>query len=313
MTRRDNSHHMKKILGVLSIAISIAGNAQHIVFNFYDSARKDYEIMRVNTDGTGQRNITNHSGTDWTYYAYKDVLYFISDRDTCNRCFFLYSTDGEGNGIRKISDLMLEDSWMSSRNGGTEMIVSGRTATTRYQLYLVDLASGKFRQLISDTSAYFNDPVFVNDGKQIVFRYKKERRNRNMKTELWIMNVDGTDFRQLTKYPNSDTSAPWHAYHAGPPKWNAAKGFISYQSIRNGKYHLYAVTPDGKKQWQLTNTQMNEGWHDWSSDGKWIVFDCFDDTQSTFDIMIMNIENGEKRFVTKGGWRLEYAPVFINY
>jgi TolB protein len=304
---------MKKILAFLFVAISISGNAQHIVFNFYDSSRKDYEIMRINLDGTGQRNITNRNGTDWTYYAYKDVLYFISDRDTCNRCFFLYSVDRKGYGMRKVTDLMLEDSWMSSRKGGTEMIVSGRVSSMRNQLYLVDLTNGKFRRLTSDTSAYFNDPVFVNDGKQIVFRYKKERRNRNMKSELWIMNEDSSDFRQLTKYPEGDTSAPWHAYHAGPPKWNAAKGFISYQSIRYGKYHIYAVTPDGKKQWQLTNTELNEGWHDWSSDGKWIVYDSFNDAQTNFDIMIMNIENGEKRFVTKGGWRLEYGPVFINY
>ncbi len=203
-----------------ALALSIGANAQKVVYNFYDSLNKNYEIMVSNLDGTGKKNITNNKATDWTYYTYKDMLYFISDRDTCSRCFFLYRSNSDGSNPKKISDLMLEDSWMSSRSNGTEMIVSGRYQKTRNQLYLMNLQDGSYKQLTSDTAAHYNDPAFVNDGKQIAFRYKSERRNRSMKTEIWIMNADGTNTRQLTNYPAADTSAPWHAYHAGAPKWN---------------------------------------------------------------------------------------------
>jgi len=294
------------------IFFSAIVQAQKVVYNFYDSLNKNYEIMVSNLDGTGKNNITNNKATDWTYYTYKDTLYFISDRDTCSRCFFLYTGNSDGSNIKRISDLMLEDSWMSSRSNGTEMIVSARQQKSRNQLYLMNLKDGSYKQITNDTAAYYNDPAFVNDGKQIAYRYKKEKRNRSLKTEIWIMNVDGSNARQLTYYPAADTSAPWYAYHAGAPKWNAAKGYISFQSLRNGKYHIYAVTPDGKKQWQLTKTEQNEGWHDWSADGNWLVFDTFNDDQSAFDIKLMNMKSGEQTWLTKAGWKLEYCPVFIE-
>jgi TolB protein len=297
---------------VIITGISTGTLAQKIVYNFYDSLNKNYEIMVSNTDGSNQKNITNNPSTDWVYYTYKDVLYFISDRDTCSRCFFLYSSNSDGANPKKISDLMLEDSWMSSRNNGGEMIVSGRHQKSRNQLYLMNTKDGSYIQITSDTGAFYNDPTFVNDGKQIAFRYKKEKRNRNMKTEIWIMNANGSDAKQLTHYPSSDTTAPWYAYHAGAPKWNAAKGYISFQSMQKGKYHIYAITTDGKKQWQITNTLENEGWHDWSADGNWLIYDTFDDDQRAFDIKLLNIITGEQNWITRGGWKLEYCPVFIE-
>ena len=65
--------------------ISIAYNV-HI----RDSVNKNnYEIITMNIDGTNKTNITNNPDVAWTYYAYKNRLFFISDRDTCSRCFFL--------------------------------------------------------------------------------------------------------------------------------------------------------------------------------------------------------------------------------
>ena len=307
---------MKKSFLSFGIACSLLtvqpGQAQQLIYNFYDSSRKDYDLMVSNLDGTGKRNITRHNSVDWTYYAYGDTLYFISDRDTCNRCFFLYRSRPDGSGLQKVSNLMLEDSWMSSRNRGTEMVVSARTANTRFQLYLLNLANGSYRQITHDTAAYYNDPVFVQEGSKIAYRYRSQRRNRNQITEIWIMDADGSNRRQLTQYPDSLAAKPVAGYHAGAPKWNAAGGFISYQSMRNGKYHIYAVSPDGKKHWQVTNTSLNEGWHDWSTDGRWLLFDCFNDAQDSFDIVLMNMETGEQRWITKGEWKGEYAPIFIN-
>ena len=54
-----------------------------------DSAGKsNYEVFVMNMDGSNARNISNNPDVAWTYRAYKKNLYFISDRDTCYRCFF---------------------------------------------------------------------------------------------------------------------------------------------------------------------------------------------------------------------------------
>ena len=58
--------------GQLSIAYNI-----HIP----DTSKDDWEIMVMNWDGIGKKNITNNPDVAWTYTAIGDKLLFISDRD----------------------------------------------------------------------------------------------------------------------------------------------------------------------------------------------------------------------------------------
>lgn len=290
-----------------------AGMSYKIAYNVLDDTVgvDNYEIYVMNPDATGKKNITNHKDVAWTYYAWKDKIYFISDRDTCYRCFFLYEIDAEGKNLKKVSDLQLEDSWMSSRKQGAEMIVSGRIGKNiRYQLFLLNTQNGKFTQLTNDTSAYYNDPVFVEDGKSIVFRYKKNKRNRTEKAELWQMDDKGNLKEQLTFYPEKDTTAKWYDYHAGPPKWNPKESFISYQSLQNGKYSLHGLDLKTKKSRKLFTHALNEGWHDWSPDGKFLALEMFDQQQKVVDIYTLNLKTNELKRLTDS-WKYEQSPVWV--
>lgn len=273
----------------------------------------DYEVYAMDLDGTNHQNLTRHPDVDWTYQAWQNQLFFISDRDTCTRCFFLYKSDAKGNNPHKISPLQLEDSWMDSRQQGQELVVTGRIGKkVRYQLFLVDANSGAFRQITHDTTAYYCDPAFSPDGQQIVYRYKKNRRDRNEKAELWLMQADGTGTpRQLTHYPPNDTTAEWHSYHAGAPHWNAQAGYITYQSLQAGRYSIYAVTPDGKKHFKLADFPLEAGWHDWSPDGDWLVMDMFDHNQTSFDIWLWNRKTKVLKQLTQSP-KFEQAPVFLE-
>lgn len=301
------------LLGVLE---SIAQPAKYrVVYNvLHDTAKGNYEIFIANTDGTNQKNISNYSGLDWVYRTYKDKIYFVSDRDTaCRRCYKLYEMDQEGNHIRRVSDLVLEDSWMDTRNNGKEMIVSARIGREiRVQLFLLNLEDGSYKQLTKDTACYYADPVFSPDGKQIVFRYRPNRRDRYMKTELYIMNDDGTGMRQLTYYPKEDSSIKSGEYHAGPARWNIKGNFISYMSFQKGKYEVYGITADGKKQWQITKTEGKEtGWHDWTPDGKWMVVDISVPGKKIYDIYLMNNKT-KKLTPIASTWKYEQAPSFVE-
>lgn len=292
--------------------------AQHdykIAYNvLVDRESDNYDVFMMNLDGGGKQNITNHKDVAWTYDATGSTLYFISDRDTCRRCYFLYATDDMGTTLRKVTDLQLEDSWMDSRHDGAELIVTGRIGKEiRNQLFLVDVKSGVYKQITHDTGATYGDPVFSPDGKNIVYRYRKERRNRHMKAELWIKNLESGDTRQLTHYPADDTTAAWHRYHAGPPRWHPTENFISYQSFQNGRYSLYAITPDGKKQWKLLeDVATDQGWHDWSDDGKWLAFEGFDAQQTQFDIYRVNWQTKEMKKLTDSTYKYQQAPVFVR-
>jgi TolB protein len=83
------------------------------VYNVLENREKDnYEIYSMNFDGSDKKNISNASGVEWVYYASENKVYYVSDIDTCHRCYFLYEMDAAGNGKRKVSNLQVEDSWM---------------------------------------------------------------------------------------------------------------------------------------------------------------------------------------------------------
>lgn len=97
-----------------------------LAFNvLQDQKADDYEVYTIGIDGTGQRNVTNNKDVAWTYYSIPGSLLFVSDRGACRRCYFLYESDVNGNNVRKVMNLRLEDSWMGSRNNGTELVVWG--------------------------------------------------------------------------------------------------------------------------------------------------------------------------------------------
>jgi len=286
-----------------------------VAFNvLHDQKADDYEVYTIGLDGSDLRNVTNHKDVAWTYYSMPGKVLFVSDRDVCRRCLFLYESDIDGSHLRKISNLQVEDSWMGSRNGGKELVVAGRVDTRfRYQLFIVERETGHYRQLTNEPAAAFRDPSFSPDGKRIIYVYKKDRTDRSEIEELYIMNADGSNRRKLTTYPLDDPLRKDPGYKVGPPHWNAKHKFITYQSNQAGGQSIFAVTPDGKKHWRLTDTKLDMGWHDWSPDGEWLAFDSRDEATGRYDIYLMNYRTKAIKKVTGASHKKYHqAPVFIG-
>lgn len=299
---------------MLVVACSEKPAELRIVYNVnYDTLNDNYEIFSMKLDGTDKKNISNSAGVDWSYYAFKDKIYFVSDRDTTHRMYFLYEMDANGNNSRKITDLRLEDSSIGSRNDGKELIVAGRIGKDiRHQLFIINTETGNYTPIAQDTAASFNSPYFSPDGKKIVVRYRRNKRDfRNEKAELWIMNDDGSGMRQLTHFPVSDTTANWFDYHAGPPVWEPNNNLISYMSLQKGNYSIFQIKPDGTSMKQITADSLGEGWHGWSPDGEWLVFDGSTVQGEHFDIYLMEVKTKQIKKISDD-WRTEQAPVFAE-
>jgi len=140
---------------------------------------------------------------------------------------------------------------------------------------------------------------------------KKSKRERGVLDEIYIINTDGTGLKQLTTYPKSDTTAPWYAYKAGPPRQHPTEKFISYTSYQNGKYSLFGVSLDGGKQWKLTTHLQAEVYHDWSPDGKWLVTDVSDANESRYDIALINWKTKEMKILTDTTYQYQQSPNFV--
>jgi TolB protein len=283
-----------------------------IAYNVFvpDSTEKNYEVYVINPEGGHPKNITNHPDVAWTYLAIKDKILFISDRDTCYRCFYLYQMNHDGSEVQRITDFKLRDSWMGVRNNGQELIVNPAEDSV---FYIIG-RKGSLLRKVPVGLAYFNDPCFSPDGSSIVFRGAKQKfkKDNGFIDELYIMNSDGSGLQKLTTYPVGDTTAKWFNYHTGPPRFHPSGEFISYQSKQGGKSSLFAITPDGKKQWKLTNIPDNEGWHEWSPDGNWLAIETYDLEQKQFHITLMNWKTKETKQLTGNSYRFQQAPVFVE-
>ncbi|MCW8980883.1 MAG: hypothetical protein OQJ83_05800 [Altibacter sp.] len=278
-----------------------------------DEEADNYEVFTMRLDGTDKKNVTKLPGVEWTYNAFGRDLYVISDKDTTHRWYFLYRTNSEGTKWEKLTDFRLADSWINTRKNGSELIVEPHKSVDT-AFYIIDY-NGKVLDTIMPDLPYFSDANFSPDGTQIVFRGALQpfKKDSGYLDELYIMNADGSGMRQLTHYPKGDTTALWHNYHAGPPMWHPSENFITYQSKQDGKSSLYAVTPDGTKQWKLTqNDSLQQGWHRWSPDGKWLAIEVFDLENKQFHIELMNWETKASKILTDTTYRFQQAPVFIE-
>ena len=207
------------------------GDDYYIVYNVgEDMVDDNYEVYIMNMDGSDKRNLTNAPGVEWSYTAWDDNIYYISDIDTAHRYYFLWEMKPDGTGKRRINDFRLADSWHGVRDGGKEFIVRPVESKDYRGFYLIDSKGEILSEVLADTNRK-TDVVFSPDGKKIAYRqYTDEGTD-----ELYTANADGSDPKRLTFFPADDPMKKEFSYHAGPPRWHPGGEFISYQSIKGGK------------------------------------------------------------------------------
>ena len=206
-----------------------------------------------------------------------------------------------------LCTFLVSDSWQGVRKNGTEFVVSSTKDHRRGELYLIDRDGNELQRLTNDTLSD-SDPIFSPDGNQIVFRSKRG----TPFDELWMMNSNGTDLHRLTHYPDEDTTAFIHSYHAGPPFWEPNAHCISYISNQRGKSSIFLIDPDGTHSRRLTSdVTMNEGWHSWSFDGKYVVIEGSDKENKDYNIYLLNNKGTLLKQLTNE-YQFEQAPVFVR-
>ena len=286
-------------------------NDYKIVYNiFANRANNDYEIYIMDADGSNAKNLSNWKGVDWAYHSYKDKIFFLSDRDSAHRHFFLYEMDINGEHVRQITDYLMSDSWFSSRKDGKQLIVKPH-AVVDSAFYIIDL-NGNILHKIKPKLDYYHDPHFSPDGTEILFRgsTKATKRMKGFIGELYIMNADGSNLRQITHYPKNDSTAEWWAYKSGPPHWlNNDK--ITYSSKQEGNYSIYQTNSKGKKAVAITGKELNQVYHDWTDEEDIMVYDAFDTETNSYNIYLLDIATKNEIALTNDTI-YQSGPLFVR-
>jgi dipeptidyl aminopeptidase/acylaminoacyl peptidase len=112
-----------------------------------------------------------------------------------------------------------------------------------------------------------SNPEISPDGKQIVFtRSWVDKVKDEQRSNLWIVDTDGTRVRELT-------SGSWRD---GSPVWSPDGKRIAFISDRDGTAQLHILWLDTREVAQLTRLERAPSGLRWSRDGKMIAFTSFE-------------------------------------
>jgi dipeptidyl aminopeptidase/acylaminoacyl peptidase len=110
------------------------------------------------------------------------------------------------------------------------------------------------------------DPQISPDGRRIVYvRQFSDIMADKRHSNLWIINVDGTNHRPLTTGNFNDSS----------PRWSHDGTQIIYTSNRDGGSQIYRRWMDSGQTAKLTNVTADPAGIAWSPDDRWISFTMF--------------------------------------
>ena len=81
--------------------------------------------------------------------------------------------------------------------------------------------------------------------------------------EIFVMNADGTDVRQLTSNEDDEMF----------PAWSPDGNRIAFMSNRGGEFNIFVMNADGGAVRQLTDNDDDDRFPAWSPDGTLIAFE----------------------------------------
>ena len=152
--------------------------------------------------------------------------------------------------------------------GGSGQIAFASTRSGSSQLYLVNTDGTDLTQL-TELERGACQPSWSPDGLQLVFISPCGGRADFFETiynesSLYVINADGTGFKQLTAAPGSDFE----------PAWSPDGRRIAFTSVRDGFRQIYSLDVNSLAVTLLTNTTnaIESSQPSWSPDGKRIAY-----------------------------------------
>lgn len=249
------------------------------------------QICIINADGTGQRRLTTEDSVRYFYPSFtpdgKSVI-FSSNLDGNFKLYEL-TLDGVlkpvGNTVGIAPEVSPDDKHVvfANNNGQQDMI------------WIID-RDGKNPNLIYRDAW---DPTWSPDGKRILFATTIAD-----KPQLASVNIDGTDFIQITNLPDL----------RGRSDWSADGINIVTYSGKPWQRELYLMHSDGTNLHQITPSGGNSQGPSFSPDGEWVAFTAYFDAignNNGCEIYIMRIDGTNLKKLTQNNycdWQPRWGP-----
>lgn len=222
-------------------------------------------------------------GLTGSQQAPPEIVYSDSSR--------LHVIRDDGTGKRRLTTSRYSETQPAYSPDGKRIAFVSRRGGNE-DIYVMNADGTNVRRL---TTARAPDiqPAWSPNGRQIVFT---SQRNANFK--LYVMNANGSKQRVLTQ------TARWVANSS--PSWSPDGRWIAFASnrLKDGNGEVFKMRPDGSRVTRLTFTDTNtelspdDGFPQWSPDGKQIVFSSTRVT-GQHDLWVMSPTGKNLRRVTR--------------
>ncbi|MBN8623154.1 MAG: M20/M25/M40 family metallo-hydrolase [Flavobacteriales bacterium] len=193
--------------------------------------------------------------------------------------FDIYVADLNGKIVKKLTDSPGYDAEaVVSPNG--KYIVFTSTRSGDLELWRMDIDGKNLKQLTFGLG-YDGGAFFSHDSKKLVFRSSRPTSEKDVKEyrellaqnlvaptnmEIYTMNIDGTDLKQITHLGKANWSPYFH------PSDKKILFSSNHHSTRGYDFQIYSIDIDGKNLQQITYESEFNAFPMFSKDGKKLVF-----------------------------------------
>jgi Tol biopolymer transport system component len=253
-----------------------------------DNPEGDYEIYKMNRDGSDIKQLTSNSTMDSaaSYSPYGKKITFVryvggSTEDPYAEISEIYVMNSDGSNKSRLTNNQVRDVYPVFSSGGKKIYF----ATYRdgnSEIYKMNADGSGTPRNLTNHPAYDADTAFSPDG-QIAFVS-----DRDGNFEVYTMNADGSNQQNRTKNP------AWDAY----PDFSPNGEQITFHSDRDGSFDVFKMNSDGTGQINLTQGASSQGatGPTFSPSGKKIVFQS--DRGSNTEIYKMNADGSNPTRLT---------------
>jgi Tol biopolymer transport system component len=176
--------------------------------------------------------------------------------------------------------------------------VSDRSGTP--EVWTMNVDATDVRQVTDTRAAELVHPDWSPDGQQIVFASNATGgSNADGDMEIWTVNADGTDLRQLTDNVGVRDAAPDWSPDGTRIAFSSARSDSGTGDTPDEDLEIWIMnSADGQNEQRLTDNDHDDDTPDWSPDGRQIVWET--NPASGHDIFRMNADGSGKTEVYAG-------------
>jgi TolB protein len=215
----------------------------------------------------------------------------------------IYLSDEQGETRIKVVDATTNDGYPAVSPTGKQIAFYGKYDKRKtWSIHTADIDGNNIRRLTKIKNVWDSAPAWSADGKTIIFAREYKDVNGDWQEEIWLMNADGTEQRQINALEGraaefmqdgrilfQSKASPSQISIANidgsnviqltndesnnmSPKISPDGSQIAYLSNRDGNQEVYVMNIDGSNQKRLTKNSIREWGPAWSTDGAKVFF-----------------------------------------